>query len=197
MAAATTAPTISQNGTTSAAPKPSITSRFSAIFDKLSPSDHSSQPPKDKNQGTPAQAQSQSISKPRRQSLPTSQSHNNKKGNQEREAHDEHLGGRELGQRDSSVAEQLPSRNQIWRSGGDEAIARRPEEKGIGGRNETLTAEDFEPLRILGTGTFARVWQVKMRDGRKEREVGFGENKVYALKVLRKDQGLFLSIRIR
>lgn len=52
-------------------------------------------------------------------------------------------------------------------------------------------------MRILGTGTFARVWQVKMRDGRKEREVGFGENKVYALKVLRKDQGLFLSIRIR
>ena len=202
MAAATTAPSISQNGG-SVAPKNSITSRFSAMFDKLSPSDSSKSPPQDRHesgQGTPAQAQSQSISKGARQSLPKSQSYNNAKGNQHREPNTEHVGdGKRLDHKDSrvgeAVREALPPRNQIWKSGGDEVIAKRPEEKGIGGRNENLSAEDFEPLRILGTGTFARVWQVKMKDVQKEKDIGFGENKVYALKVLRKDQGLLRSLR--
>lgn len=171
MAAATTAPNISQKN-----------SRFpgiSAMFDKLSPSDHSSC------------TSTQSTSKPSRASLPTSQSHNNSKGNQNRDSHNEHVGdGKRLDHKDSRIAEQLPSRAEIWKQGGDEAIAKRPEEKGIGGRSESLVAEDFEPLRILGTGTFARVWQVKMKNAQKEKEIGFGEGKVYALKVLRKDQGL-------
>lgn len=72
---------------------------------------------------------------------------------------------------------------EIFRKGGDEAVAKPAEKKGLGLRSEHLQASDFEALRILGTGTFARVWLTKLRDPPK------GENnKVYALKVLRKDQ---------
>ena len=109
--------------------------------------------------------------------------------------HQEHIGdGERLDHKDSKVGEKLSipqnKANQL-QDGGDEAIAKRPEEKGIGGRSDDLTAEDFEELRILGTGTFARVWQVRMKDPQKESKLGLGEGRVYALKVLRKDQGLF------
>lgn len=45
---------------------------------------------------------------------------------------------------------------------------------------QKLTIDDFELLKTLGTGTFARVWLVRLK-GTKE-----GEGQVYALKVLRK-----------
>ena len=200
MAAATTAPSTSVS---------SKGSRFgagiSAMLDKLSPSDRKSDrdstqestPQVDVDDHPPtAKNESKNMKPP---SLPRSQSHNNAQGNTRRNLdHQEHVGdGERLDHKDSKVGEKLSipqnKANQL-QDGGDEAIAKRPEEKGIGGRSDDLTAEDFEELRILGTGTFARVWQVKMKDPQKERKLGLGEGRVYALKVLRKDQGLFAHI---
>ncbi len=82
-----------------------------------------------------------------------------------------------------SIIDEVPS--EIWKHGGDEAVTRPAAEKGIGGHRDDITYEDFEPLRILGTGTFARVWQVRIKKGKERRGE---EGNVYALKVLRKDQ---------
>lgn len=197
MAAATTAPNINAPSKGSG-----FGNRISAMFDKLSPSDRKSD--RDSTQETTPQvdvgdhsaiAKNESKYK-KAPSLPRSQSHNNAKGNTRRDFdHQEHVGdGERLDHKDSKVGEKLSipqNKADQLKDGGDEAIAKRPEEKGIGGRSGDLTAEDFEELRILGTGTFARVWQVKMKDPEKERKLGFGEGRVYALKVLRKDQGLF------
>lgn len=200
MAATTTAPSISAPSKGS-----SFGNRISAMFDKLSPSDRisdrdstqESTPQVDVDDHPPVAKNESKSAKPR--SLPRSQSHNNAKGNTRRDLdHQEHVGdGERLDHKDSKVGEKLSlpqNKSDQLKDGGDEAIAKRPEEKGIGGRSDDLTAEDFEALRILGTGTFARVWQVKMKDPEKERELGLGEGRVYALKVLRKDQGLFAHI---
>ncbi|KXT09613.1 hypothetical protein AC579_7649 [Pseudocercospora musae] len=56
-----------------------------------------------------------------------------------------------------------------------------PQKKPIGHSSKHLRKEDFELVKTLGTGTFARVWLVKLAN-RKERD----NNKVFALKILRK-----------
>ncbi|KAH8423463.1 cAMP-dependent protein kinase [Aspergillus melleus] len=59
-------------------------------------------------------------------------------------------------------------------------ITERPEEKHLGISTRSLTVDDFALLKTLGTGTFARVWLVRMKDEVQRRD------KVYALKILRK-----------
>ncbi|KAL1971025.1 hypothetical protein VTN77DRAFT_2859 [Rasamsonia byssochlamydoides] len=55
-----------------------------------------------------------------------------------------------------------------------------PSEKHRGITARRLKVEDFELIKTLGTGTFARVWLACLKDGSKD------GNRVYALKVLRK-----------
>ena len=50
-----------------------------------------------------------------------------------------------------------------------------------------LQIGDFDLLRTLGTGTFARVWLVKPKD--KNKVAPGKKNLVYALKILRKADG--------
>ncbi|KAI6946446.1 Pkinase-domain-containing protein, partial [Hortaea werneckii] len=56
-----------------------------------------------------------------------------------------------------------------------------PQRKLVGHSSKVLRKEDFELLKTLGTGTFARVWLTKLADRRKEES-----SKVFALKILRK-----------
>ncbi|KAI7361148.1 Pkinase-domain-containing protein [Hortaea werneckii] len=56
-----------------------------------------------------------------------------------------------------------------------------PQRKVVGHSSKVLRKEDFELLKTLGTGTFARVWLTKLADRRKEEST-----KVFALKILRK-----------
>lgn len=61
-------------------------------------------------------------------------------------------------------------------------------EEGMGAAKEVLGVADFEMVRILGTGTFARVWLVRMKNPRNE-----DEKQVFALKVLRKAEVIKLK----
>ncbi|TLD11482.1 hypothetical protein E2P81_ATG10358 [Venturia nashicola] len=56
-----------------------------------------------------------------------------------------------------------------------------PQTKPVGHSSKLLRKDDFDLLKTLGTGTFARVWLAKFA-GRKATE----KNQVFALKVLRK-----------
>ena len=56
-----------------------------------------------------------------------------------------------------------------------------PQTKPVGHSSKLLRKDDFELIKTLGTGTFARVWLTKFA-GRKSTE----KNQVFALKVLRK-----------
>ncbi|KAI9776837.1 MAG: serine/threonine protein kinase, AGC [Peltula sp. TS41687] len=60
-------------------------------------------------------------------------------------------------------------------------IAKDPEEKDIGWSSKRLGLDDFELIRTLGTGTFARVWLVRLKDCAEK-----AGDQVYAMKVLRK-----------
>lgn len=62
-----------------------------------------------------------------------------------------------------------------------EEVAKDPSEKPVGHSSKLLRKEDFDLIKTLGTGTFARVWLAKIAN-RKERD----GNKVFALKILRK-----------
>ncbi|KAF2014642.1 Pkinase-domain-containing protein [Aaosphaeria arxii CBS 175.79] len=53
--------------------------------------------------------------------------------------------------------------------------------KRVGQSSQVLRQEDFELVKTLGTGTFARVWLARLRDVKKQ-----DANKVFALKILRK-----------
>ena len=53
--------------------------------------------------------------------------------------------------------------------------------KPVGQSSKYLRKEDFELVKTLGTGTFARVWLAKIANRKKE-----DNNKVFALKILRK-----------
>ncbi|KAI9676127.1 MAG: serine/threonine protein kinase, AGC [Caeruleum heppii] len=58
-----------------------------------------------------------------------------------------------------------------------------PAEKQLGKSSRNLQLSDFELLRTLGTGTFARVWLARLtRPGHEDIDA----NKVFALKILRK-----------
>ncbi|PLN75615.1 putative camp-dependent protein kinase catalytic subunit [Aspergillus taichungensis] len=59
-------------------------------------------------------------------------------------------------------------------------ITDRPEEKQLGLSSRSLSLQDFRLLKTLGTGTFARVWLVNLKNPQERR------NQVYALKILRK-----------
>ncbi|ELR04668.1 AGC/PKA protein kinase [Pseudogymnoascus destructans 20631-21] len=61
-------------------------------------------------------------------------------------------------------------------------------EKHLGGSSKTLRLQDFKLLRILGTGTFARVWLVKLAH-----PMQGAEDRVFALKVLRKTEVIKLK----
>ncbi|KAI8931361.1 hypothetical protein NX059_012536 [Plenodomus lindquistii] len=56
-----------------------------------------------------------------------------------------------------------------------------PDKKVVGHSSKVLREEDFELIKTLGTGTFARVWLVRLKDAKKG-----DEDKVFALKILRK-----------
>ncbi|OCT54676.1 Serine/threonine-protein kinase sgk-1 [Cladophialophora carrionii] len=62
-----------------------------------------------------------------------------------------------------------------------EDVSRLPEEKGLGKSSPSLKLSDFELMRTLGTGTFARVWLCRFANPHPE-----DRNKVFALKVLKK-----------
>ncbi|KAB8296079.1 hypothetical protein EYC80_008884 [Monilinia laxa] len=62
-----------------------------------------------------------------------------------------------------------------------EEIQQNPRNKELGGTSKSLTARDFDLIRTLGTGTFARVWLVRLANPAEE-----DRDKVFALKVLRK-----------
>lgn len=60
-----------------------------------------------------------------------------------------------------------------------------PQKKPVGHSSKVLREEDFELIKTLGTGTFARVWLVRLKDAKPG-----DENKVFALKILRKVDGM-------
>ncbi|PSS28090.1 hypothetical protein M430DRAFT_162973 [Amorphotheca resinae ATCC 22711] len=61
-------------------------------------------------------------------------------------------------------------------------IQQDPRNKELGGKSRGLSVRDFELVRTLGTGTFARVWLVRLASPPEEED----RDKVFALKVLRK-----------
>ncbi|KAK7192209.1 hypothetical protein DPSP01_010212 [Paraphaeosphaeria sporulosa] len=60
-------------------------------------------------------------------------------------------------------------------------IDKDPDQKMVGHSSSVLRKEDFELIKTLGTGTFARVWLVRVKNARDGEE-----NQVFALKILRK-----------
>ncbi|KUJ06300.1 camp-dependent protein kinase A [Mollisia scopiformis] len=60
-------------------------------------------------------------------------------------------------------------------------VAESPRNKELGKSSKGLSIRDFELVRTLGTGTFARVWLVRLANPAEE-----DRDKVFALKVLRK-----------
>jgi serine/threonine protein kinase len=63
-----------------------------------------------------------------------------------------------------------------------EEIIVSPEKKVIGHSSKVLKRNDFELVTTLGTGTFARVWLVKLSNLKNPED----QKKVFALKILRK-----------
>jgi serine/threonine protein kinase len=61
-------------------------------------------------------------------------------------------------------------------------IAIDPQHKPVGHSSKHLRREDFDLVKTLGTGTFARVWMVRLANRKDISE----RNKVFALKILRK-----------
>lgn len=63
-----------------------------------------------------------------------------------------------------------------------------PQSKPVGHSSKLLRKEDFELIKTLGTGTFARVWLVRLADNSKHKNGANSEytKKVFALKILRK-----------
>ncbi|KZF22983.1 Pkinase-domain-containing protein [Xylona heveae TC161] len=66
-----------------------------------------------------------------------------------------------------------------------EEVAENPEKKEVGKSSKELKLDNFELIKTLGTGTFARVWLARLKDG--------PQDKVYALKVLRKAEVIRLK----
>lgn len=56
-----------------------------------------------------------------------------------------------------------------------------PQKKPVGHSSKVLRKEDFDLIKTLGTGTFARVWLTKLSNRKDD-----AANKVFALKILRK-----------
>lgn len=68
-------------------------------------------------------------------------------------------------------------------------IDKDPQKKVVGHSSKVLREEDFDLVKTLGTGTFARVWLVRLKDA----QAG-DEDKVFALKILRKVDGTAESL---
>ncbi|KAL1627675.1 cytochrome c oxidase subunit 1 [Neofusicoccum ribis] len=62
-----------------------------------------------------------------------------------------------------------------------DVVAQDPAKKRVGHSSRFLRCEDFELIKTLGTGTFARVWLARLSNPRQG-----DEDKVFALKILRK-----------
>lgn len=60
-------------------------------------------------------------------------------------------------------------------------IAEDPRNKKLGASSKQLRLKDFELVKTLGTGTFARVWLARLANASKQ-----DRDKVFALKILRK-----------
>ncbi|KAF9736586.1 hypothetical protein PMIN06_003426 [Paraphaeosphaeria minitans] len=60
-------------------------------------------------------------------------------------------------------------------------IDKHPDQKMVGHSSSVLRKDDFELIKTLGTGTFARVWLVRVKNA-----TDGDENQVFALKILRK-----------
>ncbi|KAE9989182.1 hypothetical protein Vi05172_g6319 [Venturia inaequalis] len=60
-------------------------------------------------------------------------------------------------------------------------IAMDPAQKKVGHSSHHLRLDDFELIKTLGTGTFARVWLTRLQKDKQK-----GEDNVFALKILRK-----------
>ena len=60
-------------------------------------------------------------------------------------------------------------------------VAKDPSQKPVGHSSKLLRKEDFDLIKTLGTGTFARVWLTRIAN-RKQQDA----SKVFALKILRK-----------
>ncbi|MCJ1286867.1 serine/threonine protein kinase, AGC [Xylographa opegraphella] len=71
----------------------------------------------------------------------------------------------------TTLAEPLPPKE----------IAENPKHKQLGGSSHQLRIDDFELVKTLGTGTFARVWLARLAKPADE-----DKDKVFALKILRK-----------
>jgi protein kinase A len=63
-------------------------------------------------------------------------------------------------------------------------VAQDSRNKQLGHSSRGLSVKDFDLIKTLGTGTFARVWLVRLAQPAHE-----DRNKVFALKVLRKAEG--------
>lgn len=63
-----------------------------------------------------------------------------------------------------------------------------PQKKPVGHSSKLLRKEDFDLIKTLGTGTFARVWLVRLADKSNHKNGSNSEytKKVFALKILRK-----------
>ncbi|PQE33520.1 hypothetical protein CJF32_00003405 [Rutstroemia sp. NJR-2017a WRK4] len=70
-------------------------------------------------------------------------------------------------------------------------IAQHSSNKDVGGSSKRLSVHDFELVRTLGTGTFARVWLVRLANPPTEAD----RNKFFALKVLRKVEGMIIKLK--
>jgi len=64
-------------------------------------------------------------------------------------------------------------------------VAANPSKKPVGHSSKYLRKEDFDCVKTLGTGTFARVWLAKIASTSRKGNDGYG-GKVFALKILRK-----------
>lgn len=67
-----------------------------------------------------------------------------------------------------------------------EEIVVDPQQKPVGHSSKLLRKEDFELIKTLGTGTFARVWLVRLAANQKNGANSEYTKKVFALKILRK-----------
>lgn len=65
-------------------------------------------------------------------------------------------------------------------------IATSPSKKPVGQSSKYLRKEDFDLIKTLGTGTFARVWLAKIANSNSYKKGSNDANKVFALKILRK-----------
>ena len=65
-------------------------------------------------------------------------------------------------------------------------ISTSPSKKPVGQSSKHLRREDFDLVKTLGTGTFARVWLAKIAKHKNYQKGNNDTNKVFALKILRK-----------